>query len=132
MKYLSLPAWQGEKPLYLAELILALGCSAADLTWRCRSLEIGPGPETHPLEAAADSGDELTLLELLHLATPDVQVIDGEIIGYECQDGQLQPVVTLRAIDSTSWELELPHESDFQRILAAFPETVELNSSRLE
>lgn len=107
---------------------LCLGWPAADLTWRCYSLEIGPGPATEPLEAAANSGDKLTLLELLHLATPNVQVIDGEVIGYACQDGQLHPVVVLRAVDSTSWDLELSNESDFQRILAAFPETVELSA----
>ena len=127
MRYLSLPAWRDGRPLYLAELILAHGWSIADLIWRCRALEVGPGPEVAPLEAAAASDERLTSLDLLHMATPYVQVISGEVTGYEERDGQLQPVVVLRAVDSTSWDLEISSGSDLQRIAAAFPEAVELD-----
>lgn len=127
MRYLSLPAWREGRPVYVAELILALGWSAADLIWRCEELEIGPDPGLTALEESAASGKKLTSLELLHLATPYVQVIDGEITGYKERDGQLQPVVVLRAVDSTSWDLEISDEANFQRISAIFPEAVELD-----
>jgi hypothetical protein len=126
MRYLSLPAWRDGRPLYLAELILAFGWPVAHLIWRCHALEIGPGPEVEPL-ATSTSEKSLTSLELLHLATPYVQVIDGEIAGYEERGGQLRLVVALRAVDSTSWDLEISNESDFQRIVAIFPEAVELD-----
>jgi hypothetical protein len=127
MRYLSLPAWRDGRPLYLSELILAFGWSVVDLTWSCNALEIGPGPEISSLEAVAGNNKRLTTLELLHLATPYVQVIDGELIGYNEHDGQVQPAVLIRAVDSTSWDLGILDEENSQRITDIFPEAVELD-----
>ncbi|MGQ0777443.1 MAG: hypothetical protein ACT4NY_24045 [Pseudonocardiales bacterium] len=124
---MSLPAWRDGRPLYLAELILALGWSAVDLTWQCRNLEIGPGPGVSPLEEAAATDEKLTSLELLHLATPYVQVIEGEVIAYKDQGEKARRMVVLRAVDSSSWDLEFSDDSGFQRIVAAFPEATELD-----
>ena len=126
MRYLSLPAWRGGRPVYPAELILALGWSTAGMTWLCQDLEVCPGPEKTSLEEASASHKKLTTLELLKLPTPDVQVVDGEVTGYKKQqDGEIQPIMTLRAVDSTTWDLEILSESDFQRIQTAFPEATE-------
>lgn len=127
MRYLSIPAWRDGRPLYLAELILALGWSAVDLTWQCRDLEIGPGPELSALEQAAATNERLTSLELLHLATPYVQVIEGEMIAYKEQGDKTQRMVVLRAVDSTSWDLEFFDDFEFQCIASAFPGATELD-----
>lgn len=132
MRYLSLPAWRDGRPLYLAEIILALGWSAADLTWRCRDLEIGPGPDVSALEEVALSDKKLSTLELLHFATPDVQLIEGEVFAYRKERGTGQPIVTIRAVDSTSWDLEFFNDHDFQSIITAFPESIELEAKLFE
>lgn len=105
-----------------------MGWSAAGLVWECRDLEIGPGPEMAALEKAAESGTRLSTLELLHLSTPDVQVIEGEVIGYRQEEKETTTAVVFRAVDSTSWDIEVSDESDFRRIKSAFPEAVELDS----
>ncbi len=132
MRYLSLPAWRDGRPLYLAELILSLGWYAADLTWKCQELEIGPGSEITALQEAAASDERLTSLELLHLATPYVQITEGEVIGYKGKSEAALPLVTFRAVDSTSWDLEIYTQSGFQCIVTAFPEAVELDPKLFE
>ncbi|WP_322754829.1 hypothetical protein [Frankia sp. Cas3] len=51
-------------------------------------------------------------MELLHLATPYVQITEGEVIGYKGKSEAALPLVTFRAVDSTSWDLYGRYESN--------------------
>lgn len=127
MTYLSLPAWLQERPLYLAELLLALGWSVADTTWTCHEIELAPGAEPSTLESISDTGQTISTLELLSASTPDVQVIDGEIFGNRKNGNETVSAITLRAVDSTSWDLELSAQWDVDTIKSAFPQATEID-----
>ena len=122
MTCLSLRAWRWHhRPLYLAELLLALGWSVADMVWTCRDVELPPGAEPATLEELSDSGGELTTLELFRASTPEIQVIDGEFAGRRADSETTEPAIVLRAIRSTSWDLELSSPRDVDTIQAIFP-----------
>lgn len=127
MTYLSLPAWLQERPLYLAELLLALGWSIADTTWTCQGVELAPGTEPTTLEDISDTGRSLNTLELFDASTPDVQLIDGEIFGNRTNHNEVTPVITLRSVDSTSWDLELSEQRCVDSIKSAFPQVTDLS-----
>lgn len=131
MKYLSIPAWQQDSPVYLAELILALGSSARNLLWQLRSLDVAPNTGSNKLAEANQSNKMLTTLDLLHIITPDVQIIDGEIIGYQ-NIAAGSPHILFRAVDSTTWDIEITDGSDFHALSAAFPESSEIDPKHFE
>lgn len=129
MTYLSLPAWLQDRPLYLAELLLALGWSIVDVTWTCRGVELAPGTEPTTLEDISDTGQSINTLELFDASTPDVQLVDGEIVGDRWSAPREEPpIITLRAVDSTSWDLELSQQPCVDSIKSAFPQAIDLNS----
>jgi hypothetical protein len=121
VKFQSVPAWIDGGPVHLAELVLALGWSARYLVWRCANVE--GDDDAVALEQACELGRELTTFELLHLTTPDVQVVDGEVTG--SRDGA--PVVVLRAVDSTTWDVQTVDDADYRSVRRAFPSATDLD-----
>ncbi len=115
MNRLSLKAWRGNTYLSLAELLLVIGNRILGLKWKLQIREIAPGPGASALESARPE-QLIDTLELLHLVSPCIQLIDGEISGYDT-DGNL--VLRLRAVDSTWWDIE----TDNTQILGTIKET---------
>ena len=120
MKGLTISAWRDGQYVSLAELLLVLGRLVLKLEWRVRLVEVAPGPWAAQLEDLSPE-DTLNTFQLLHRATPDVQIIDGEIVGFEAQNA-LIPVLLFRAVDSTSWDIEVEKEEVIAMLRVAYPE----------
>ncbi len=98
----------------LAELLVRLGGYGLGLTWKVRLYDTQLGARFPQLESAStDAG--IGTLDLLALAAPDLQTVDGDFEGYA--DGEL--VLILREFDSTSWDVCTADE----RVLREFRET---------
>lgn len=69
--------------------------------------------------------ERLTTPELLRLVTPDVQLIDGTLLGYG-GPGQEPPSHVLRAVDGTSWDVESMDEDVLARVRRAWPDAHDL------
>ncbi|MFC9328800.1 hypothetical protein [Kitasatospora sp. NPDC057015] len=101
----------------LAELLVRLGSFGLDLTWKVRT--------DHPrLDAACavlestSTGTGIGTPELLALAAPDLQTVDGDFKGYSA--GEL--VVILREFDSTSWDVCTADERLLREIRENYPD----------
>lgn len=119
MRGLTFPAWIGEHYVSLAELLLTLGRSILSCSWEARVDEIAPHPRANRIEAIVPS-QRIGTMELLHLVTPDVQVIDGELRCLR-DAGDHEPWISIRAVDSTSWDVESSNEEILEIIRNAFP-----------
>jgi len=62
--------------------------------------------------------DSARLLELVH---PDVQVVDGEVSAYNPRGTQ---VLTVRAVDSTWWDIEAAEPALLNKVLLQFPDAM--------
>ena len=112
MNKISLKAWRGNTYLSLAELLLTLNDRISNLKWKMKINEIGPGPGALALESLLPN-QLVSTLELIHLVSPSIQIIDGIIEGWD-SNGLL--FVRLRAVDSTWWDIET-EDSQILRII---------------
>lgn len=117
MKY-SMPAWIGDHYISLAEILLCIGTSLTGLQWRVNIHEVAPEPGTEQLEALSPAA-ALSIFELLHLVTPGAQIIDGEITAKDKGGKQL---LLLRAVDSSSWDVETDLEHIVRALEDSYPE----------
>ncbi|MEZ4312249.1 MAG: hypothetical protein R3F14_29825 [Polyangiaceae bacterium] len=86
----------------------------------CANCRGRAGPRAEELEST-HADKRLSTLELLHLVTPDVQIIDGEIVGYSATDEEV-PVILFRAVDSTSWDVESDDSDVLALIRTTYPD----------
>jgi hypothetical protein len=124
MNGISLKAWHNATYVSLAELLIVIGRFVLRLRWKLHLQEVSPGPGSVVLESLWPNR-ELDTFELLHVVTPSVQIIDGEILGYDSQ-GKL--ALTLRAVDSSSWDIETDNQQILRLILEMYPDAVSLSS----
>jgi hypothetical protein len=117
MKY-SLPAWIGDHYISLAEILLCIGKSLTDLQWYLKITEVAPEPGAEQLEALSPAA-ALSIFELMHLVTPGIQIIDGEITAKDESGKQL---LLLRAVDSSSWDVETDLEHVVRTLEDSYPE----------
>jgi len=80
--------------------------------------EVAPGPGVEALEAL-DPSVSLDTLELLHLITPRVQIIDGVIESYDEKEGL---ILLIRAVDSTSWDIETEDIELLEALQRVYPD----------
>ncbi|MDB6095145.1 MAG: hypothetical protein JWM32_2707 [Verrucomicrobia bacterium] len=99
---ISFKAWRGDRYLGLAEILIVIGCSILDLKWTLNLVEVAIGADAEALNSL-NGRRGVGTLELLHLATPDVQIVDGTAEGYN-PNNSLRIKVT--AIDSSCWDVE--------------------------
>ena len=118
---ISIPCWTSGRYISLAEILLILGELVVGASWTMRVLEVAPGDGDVEL-STWDPAREVTTFELLHLFTPDVQLIDGAIAS-TLQVGS-RPWLCIRAIDSTSWELETQDGAIKEALVRGFGEAV--------
>lgn len=123
MEGITFRAWNDGRYIPLGEILLVLGSRILRFMWTLRLIEIAPHPRSHALEAVRPESS-IGTLELIHLVTPDVQIIEGEVFG--SVDG-LSPRVVIRAVDSTSWDIETDDEEILSEMRRAYSDAVELD-----
>ena len=124
-RVLSIPAWRDGHYVSLAELLRVLGRLVSGLSWRVSIVEVAPDATAEELEAVSPS-DTLDTSQLLHLSTPDVQIIDGMVSGFDAARLHA-PVLVLRAVDSTSWDIEYENDEVTAVLRASYPEAKSLS-----
>lgn len=125
----SFEAWRDEHYIGLAELIVALGATALPLEWKLDLEEIAPHPQEGELRAL--EGSLVGTLRLLRACAPDVQIIDGSASAYSQDSGQ--PLVVLRAVDSTWWDVICLDEYSIKPLIESYqqsPDAVEVRDGR--
>ena len=117
--FISIPAWRNKHYISMEKLLLLIGHFYADAKWYVKFHEIAPTPKADALESI-DPSQAMTLASLIHRVTPEVQVIDGEIkaIYDACPDRYL----LLRAVDSTSWDIETDSSDVIKMVCSQFPD----------
>src|SRR2546425_881570 len=123
MSGVSFAAWQNGRYVGLAEILLVLGRAVIGLIWRLQIAEVAPEPGSAGLNQATDA-EGLSTLDVLHLVAPDVQIIDGEVQGFRGDDSS--PVLVIRAVDSTSWDVVAADTEILAVIRAAYPDAADL------
>src|SRR5262252_7321620 len=112
-------AWQGDRYVSLWDILTALGGLVDHLRWRIRIDEAAPGPDSDQLVALSTYPWSDTP-QLLRAAYHDVQVIGGQVVGYKQQQSE-PPYVTIRAVDSTWWDVESEDDEIADLIMNRFP-----------
>jgi hypothetical protein len=124
MRGVTFNAWREGQPVSLHDLMRVLEPFVRGLTWKLRLDEVAPGPWVERLEAIGPE-ERLTTSEVLRLVTPDVQLIDGALFGYG-GPGQEPPSLVLRAVDSTSWDVESASEEVLALVRRAWPDALDI------
>ena len=125
LKGVTFFAWREGHYLDLTELLRILERFVEGLTWRVRFDDVAPGPTADSLEALGPDV-RLPTAELLERVSPsDVQVIDGVFRGYRLP-GDDSPSVVLRAVRSTSWDVEAENEALLDFVRSTFPDTQDI------
>lgn len=121
---LSIPAWEEDRYLSLTELLILFGRYFIKLKWYVRVEEAAPEPGAEKLESL-DPLAPIDIFELLHLVSPTIQIIDGTITAKETEDAE--PKLVLRAVDSSSWDIETNNIEVLSLARSRFPELFEFD-----
>lgn len=125
MSGISLKAQRGDAYLSLAELLFVLGRPLLRLHWKARVSEVsGPEEITSRLTSVAEE-EWLGTFDLLHLVTPDVRVVHGEVTGY---DANGERILTVRAVDSSWWDIETEDPEILETISEVYPDALKLST----
>ncbi|WP_139220758.1 hypothetical protein [Ectopseudomonas composti] len=111
-------AWRDDHYISLSEILLCIGKSLTDLQWYVKITEVAPEPGAEQLEALSPAAP-LSIFQLLHLVTPGIQIIDGEITA---KDESGKQRLLLRAVDSSSWDVETDLEHIVRALEDSYPE----------
>lgn len=122
---LSMPAWKDDRYISLAEILLNIGRSLINMQWYVHIDEAAPEPGAEQLEALS-SKTPISIFELLHLVTPSIQIIDGEITAKD-ETKTETPYLLLRAVDSTSWDIETNLDYIVLELKALYPELTDID-----
>jgi len=118
---ISIPAWQDGRYLSLAELLRLIRNFVVSFNWSLNIVEMAPEPGAEQVMQLFDH--PLNTAMLLDLVSPDLQIVDGEVVG-ESRDSTAKFV--LRAVDSTSWDIETEMEDAISHIFRLFPTAREI------
>ena len=101
------------------EILIALGGRVDKSVWLLDAIEAVGGNTAQELNSYSDSGTKVHGTTLRTLVDNDrLQVIDGWIAGYAGSDPV--PWVTIRAVDSTFFEVTSPHRSVIEDLRSSF------------
>jgi hypothetical protein len=126
MTSVTFPAWEDDRYHGLDEILAALDDLVRDLRWRVR-IDESTGPGSNGLETLSPDS-WLDTQELLS-ATRDVQLIDGHVSGFRSEDHET-PYLTIRAVDSTWWDVESPDDVFAEFITKRHPQARLLPADR--
>lgn len=122
---ISMLAWNDDEYISLAEIILAIGWPLRKMIWHIRVEEASIEPGAEALENSCPS-DSYSTLQLLRMITPNIQIIDGEIIGTAQDD--TEDYIKIEAIDSTHWDIESNITELIESIKNIFPYATTISS----
>ena len=114
---ISVPAWQGNRYVSLEELLQLIEKFYPEKEWYIRADEVAPEPGAERIEATS-ADVSIQLSELQALVSPNLQLVDGEVIARDSQGVCLR----LIAVDSTSWDVEADDELAIAQLVAAYPD----------
>jgi hypothetical protein len=122
MNRLTFQAWQGDRYIGIRDILTALEDVVAGLQWRVRIDEMASGPGPNRLkEVGPDAW--LDTSGLLDATANDVQVIDGQLSGYQARESA-SPHILVRAVDSTWWDIESDDDDVAQAVVNRLPNVV--------
>lgn len=104
MRGVTLPAWSEGRYRNVPDLLAAVGPSLWQLTWGVVATEVSPHPLASRLEALTRDV-RVETKELVSLFGSGLQLVDGSVHGFAGLE-QRTPALVVRAVDSTSWDVE--------------------------
>ena len=125
MSGISLRAHRGDAYLSLAELLFVLGRPILKLHWKARISEVSGSEEIKARLTSVAEEEWLGIFELLHLVTPDVQIVAGEVTGY---DASGERILNVRAVDSSWWDIETEDPDILDTISEVYPDAMKLST----
>jgi hypothetical protein len=117
---MTFKAWRADRYVSLWDILTALGGSVQQLLWRIRIDEAAPGPDSDQL-ATLSPDAWVDTPWLLRATAHDVQLIDGQVLGYRGRGSDV-PCITIRAVDSTWWDVESEDHAIIEVIMTQFPD----------
>jgi hypothetical protein len=126
-RILSFKAWRGDDRgrrhyVGLAEVLTSLGAMVEGHRWRL-TVDWLMSPEAEAI-ASVTANSLVATGDLIELFTADSQLIDGELVGYH--GSLLVPDVTIRASDSSWWDVRTDRSELLEKITLLFPDAYEL------
>jgi hypothetical protein len=118
MKMLSISAWDGERYISLAELILLIGSEFINAKWYVDVVDAGLEPGGEELEGL-DPNVSIDIFELLRYVAPSLQIVDGKVTAKFQSDGP--ECLVLQAVDSTTWDIWTSSNKVISIIINAYP-----------
>ena len=123
MMAVTFSAWRDDDYIELLEILLVLGSDILDLVWEAHIEEMAPQSGTELFEQSV-TGRRLDTLDLVRAAAAGNQVIDGVFKAYGPRAESV--VVTVRAVDSTSWDVESRLDKLRERLLSRFSDPTDI------
>jgi diaminopimelate decarboxylase len=108
----------------LKDILRVIGDRARHSAWNIRNLECSDGDPAARLYQLEDSGEQIAGHLLMDIAEHVGQVIDGEFVGY--LPGESEPWVTIRAVDSSAWDVESVDDMVLRALSEHFSDTAPL------
>lgn len=107
----------------LVDVLHSIGSYVEGLTWRLERLDCAGDPDgAERLHQLCDADARLRTAALREAAA-GAQVIDGDFIGYQEEESNVQ--VVIRAIDSTWWDVYASDEV-LERVSTSFPDAEQI------
>jgi hypothetical protein len=119
-KGISIKAWSESADVSLAEILLTMKDRISGLKWSLQIEDTEIGPAASSLNSISPE-QRISTRELLNAVSPNVQIIDGTIDGYDMEN---RLILRLRAVDSTWWDLETEDKEILQIIAKKFPDAL--------
>jgi hypothetical protein len=107
----------------LVDLLRALAPIPEDVEWCVANLELASST-TDELYDIERRNATLTISQLDRLAHECGQIINGEITA--CSSGTKTPVLVLRAVDSSAWDVSADDQEMLARVRRAFSQVREV------
>jgi hypothetical protein len=113
----------------LVDILRVLGPSAVDSEWQISGVECAGGAAAEKLHQLADRRARGSGRELLSLAAGATQVIEGVFAGYH--KGEARPWITIRAVDSSAFDVQSDDEDALARLKQHFRNVTEFGGAPL-
>jgi hypothetical protein len=128
MHVFTIDAWgEGESYISLACILKKCRFFVEHLKWSVKIDEMAPQPGAEQLEELPPLS-LIGTVDLLGMLEPDLQVIDGSVIGYCRQD---RPVLTIKAIDGCHWDFIIESDGMSREIQKLFPQAADITERYL-
>jgi hypothetical protein len=119
MNHLTFHAWQDDRYIGIRDILTALEDVVAGLQWRVRIDEMASGPGPNRLEKVSPD-TWIDTPGLLEVTANDVQVIDGQMSGYQSRESAT-PKIVVRAVDSTWWDIQSDDDVVAEAVMNRLP-----------